>query len=89
MADTLTGHLPEDLAIMVHDAVQTGEYDSPEHVVAEALRDWSLKRHQRPGALAFLQADIAEGLADIEAGRTGPFDVEEIIRLGRLRLNAR
>lgn len=80
-AETLTVTLPADLAALVRGAVAGGQYGSSSELVGEALRDWQARR----AAFEALQAEIAVGLADLEAGRTHPFDVDDILALGRAR----
>ncbi len=57
--------LPPDVAQLVQDQLlATGQYETPEHVLRDALQ-----------ALTDRDADadaIREGLADMEAGRTRP-----------------
>lgn len=72
--------LTQDMAAMVRQAVDSGEYASSSEVVRDALRDWKAKRAQA-GAQAGAQADAkitelrrliaeghASGVADWEGG---------------------
>ena len=81
--------LPDDLAIVLHEAVASGEYASPDAIIVAALRDWAGRRQSHAEALAALRAEIDKGLADLEAGNTVPLDAEDIKRRGRLRFAAR
>jgi antitoxin ParD1/3/4 len=81
--ESLTVTLPAEVAARVKDVVAAGEYDSPSDVVAAALRDWTRTRAAQADDMVSLKADIAEGLADIDAGRVSDFDVDRIIALGR------
>ena len=74
----VTLHLPPDLAAAMEDAVQGGAYPSPEAVVEEALVAWQVRNTQ-------LQAALAEGIQDLEAGRTVPFDLDRILAEGNHR----
>ena len=49
-------------------------------MIRDALREWEMAQARREQELLSLRKDIAEGLADIEAGRVGTFDPKEIIR---------
>jgi antitoxin ParD1/3/4 len=84
--ERLTITLPAEMAASVREAVDEGNYASSSEVIREALRDWKMKRAVQMQELAALRADIDIGLKDLVAGRTSPFDPEEIIRLGRERL---
>lgn len=64
-AEKLSITLPAEMARAIREKVGTGLYGSTSEVIREALRGW-LEREQR---LAALDAAIARGLADAEAGR--------------------
>ena len=85
MADleTLTVTLPTEMAGRVMDAVASGDYASPSEVLQAALRAWTISRAAGDEELASLKADIADGLADLEAGRVEDFDADRIAALGR------
>lgn len=86
MADLerLTVTLPAAMAATVKGAVADGDYASSSAVVREALDDWARKRDQQH-ALSDLKADLAHGLADLEAGRVADFDAARIVARGRAR----
>ena len=73
--ERLTITLPPEMAAVVKQAVETGDYASSSEVVRAALRDWKLKRALQIEELTALKADIATGLADVAAGRVKDFDV--------------
>ena len=81
--ERLTVTMPSELAAVVKQAVDTGEYASTSEVVRAALRDWKMKRAIQIEELAALKADINKGLADIAAGRVKDFDKKKIIARGR------
>lgn len=87
--ERLTITLPAEMAASVREAVDEGNYASSSEVIREALRDWKMKRAVQMQELAALRADLQKGLDDIEAGRTSPFDPEEIIKRGRELLKQR
>jgi antitoxin ParD1/3/4 len=85
MADIerMTITMPTEMAAIVKDAVDTGDYASSSEVVRAALRDWKFKRALQLEELAALKADIDLGLADVAAGRVQDFDADRIVERGR------
>jgi antitoxin ParD1/3/4 len=78
-----------DMARRIEDAVASGRYASASEVIRDALREWEIAQARREQELLSLRKDIAEGLADIEAGRVGKFDPKEIVRKGEAHLAAK
>jgi antitoxin ParD1/3/4 len=76
--ERLTITMPVEMAAVVKQAVDVGDYALSSEVVRAALRDWKLKRKLLLEELASLKADISEGLADVAAGRVHDFDVDRI-----------
>jgi antitoxin ParD1/3/4 len=87
--ERLTITMPVEMAAVVKQAVDTGDYASSSEVVRAALRDWKLKRSLQLEELASLKADINVGLADVAAGRVQDFDVDRIVERGRKLLTSR
>jgi antitoxin ParD1/3/4 len=87
--ERLTITLPHDMAAVVRDAVERGDYASSSEVVREALRDWKMKRALQLKELEALRADIEKGLTDLAAGRVKDFDTARIIKRGRKLLAGR
>jgi antitoxin ParD1/3/4 len=81
--ERLTINLPADMAGLVKDAVDEGDYNSTSEVIQEALRDWKRKRESRLHKLAALKAEIENGMADVRAGRVSAFNLNEIAALGK------
>ena len=81
--ERLTITMPPELAAVVRQAVETGDYASTSEVVRAALRDWKLKRALQIEELAALKGDIDKGLADVAAGRVRDFDAARIVERGR------
>ena len=81
--ERLTITMPLELAAVVKQAVETGDYASTSEVVRAALRDWKVKRALQMEELAALKADINKGLSDVAAGRFESFDTEKIIERGK------
>jgi antitoxin ParD1/3/4 len=65
-AEKLSITLPAEMVRIIREKVGTGSYSSNSEVIREALRGW-MEREQR---LATLDAAIARGVADADAGRT-------------------
>ena len=91
MADVerMTITMPTEMAAIVKNAVDTGDYASSSEVVRAALRDWKLKRTLQLEELATLKADINVGLADIAAGRVQDFEIDRIVERGKKLLASR
>ena len=66
--------LTQDMAVMVRQAVASGDYASSSEVVRDALRDWKAKRADRD--IERLRALLAEG----EASGSGPWEGVEAIK---------
>jgi len=81
--ERLTVTMSPELAAVVKQAVETGDYASTSEVIRAALRDWKLKRALQIEELAALKADINKGLADLAAGRVKDFDAATIVARGR------
>lgn len=64
-AEKLSITLPAEMVRVIREKVGTGTYSSNSEVIREALRGW-MEREQR---LATLDAAIARGVADADAGR--------------------
>lgn len=87
--ERMTITLPSDMAVIVKEAVERGDYASSSEVVREALRDWKMKRALQLQELASLKADIDRGLTDLTEGRVKDFDAARIIERGRKLLAGR
>jgi antitoxin ParD1/3/4 len=85
MADieSMTLTMPSEMAAVVKEAVDTGDYASSSEVIRSALRDWKLIRKLQLEELAALKADVDLGLADVAAGRVQDFDADRIVERGR------
>ena len=68
--EKLSVSLSEDLAEMVRDAVAAGGYTSSSEVVREALRDWKVKQAVRAAEIDRLRGAWAQGVDDIDNGRS-------------------
>ncbi len=75
--ERLSVSLSEDLAEMVRGAVSGGGYTSSSEVVREALRDWRLKQALREAGVERLRKEWAQGISDLENGRSTTITTEE------------
>jgi antitoxin ParD1/3/4 len=87
--ERLTVTLPAEMAAVIKNAVDSGDYASTSEVVREAVRDWKTKRALQLQELAALKADIDKGLTDLAEGRVKDFDAGRIIERGKKLLAAR
>jgi antitoxin ParD1/3/4 len=69
-AMAISAELGETLEAYVGSLVKTGRYNSKSEVLREGVR----LVQEREAKLAALDAALAEGVADIEAGRTVPME---------------
>lgn len=77
--------LTPELAAMVNEAVDSGDYATTSEVIREALREWKQRRTMPPLEVARLQGLWAEGIAS-GPGRFA--SISEIKSEARRRLNA-
>lgn len=75
--------LPAELENRVRDHVVSGMYGSASEVIREALRLFETYHAVQAASFASLKADIAEGLADVHAGRVRAMDMAAIKAQGR------
>ena len=57
--------LPGEMARVIHERVNSGNYGSVSEVIRDAIRAW-LQRERR---LAALDAGLARGIAELDAGQ--------------------
>ena len=84
--------LTPQLRELVEDRVRSGRYQSASEVVREALRLLEDMEELRSARLKELRKDIAEGLKDLDHGRSVPIDrklAETIKARGRKALTRR
>ncbi len=80
---SLNVSLPAELEHRVWEHVASGLYGSASEVIREALRLFEAYQAVQTASLASLKADIAQGVADVEAGRVGAVDMSAIKARGR------
>ena len=71
---SLNVSLPPELENRVRQHVESGLYSSASEVIREALRLFEAYQGVQAANLASLKADIAQGVADVEAGRVREID---------------
>ena len=77
-------HTPE-MAALVREAVESGEYASSSEVIRDALRDWKRKRTLEQQQVEEVRRRWVEGL---NSGSAGTLDMAEIKREARKRFEA-
>lgn len=80
---SLNVSLPAELERRVREHVDSGLYSSASEVIREALRLFEAYQSVQATNLAALQADIAQGKVDIDAGRVAKWDISKIKQRGR------
>lgn len=60
--------LPTEMAVLVRQAVDAGEYSSNSEVIRDALREWTYKRKLREQGLQNLRKQWQEAVADDSEG---------------------
>ncbi len=73
-AGQMTLTLTRELENFVHDEVRRGAYASSSEYIRDLLRDKYLQERDRATKLQTLDAALAKGIADAEAGRLMPLD---------------
>ncbi len=81
--------LPIELETRVREHVASGLYGSASEVIREALRLFEAYQSVQTSSLLALKADIAQGLADVQAGSVESMDMASIKQKGRATLKAR
>lgn len=74
---------------LIKRKVESGLYESPHEVVAEALRLLEERDAIHVAKLETLKKDLAVGIAQLDAGQGCEFDAAEIKRQGRRLLAKR
>lgn len=84
--ERITINLPSDIAVLLKEAIEDGDYSSPSEIVRTALHDWKIKRSIQLQELIALKLDIDKGLSDLTSGRVKDFNAENIIERGKILL---
>jgi antitoxin ParD1/3/4 len=75
--------LPREMARVIHERVDSGDYGSVSEVIRDAMRAW----FQRERRLAVLDAALARGIAELDA--TQGQDAEQVRKELRVQLAAK
>ena len=75
----------DDIARMIEEMVDSGEYGSPRAVVEDATRRLALDRQSDDEKLAWLRQAYEEGIA---SGDAGELDIEKVIKEARRQYEA-
>ena len=86
---SLNVSLPAELENRVREHVASGLYGSASEVIREALRLFEAYQTIQKASLTSLQADIAQGIADVQSGRVGAVDMSAIKAKGRTAIKAK
>ena len=81
----MTVTLTRELEQYVRDKVREGAFATPSEYIRDLVRDRYLAERDQAARLRALDAALAQGIADAEAGRVVP--VEEAFARIRARLN--
>lgn len=80
--------LPKGLADFVREQLDSGLYDSPDEVYRDGLRLLKERRDGEALKLERLRRDLAAGIEQLDRGEGIPFDVQDIITLGKQKRQA-
>ena len=86
---SLNVSLPVELENRVRERVASGLYGSASEVIREALRVFEAYQAVQATTLSSLKADVAQGIADVKAGRVGRVDINAIKKRARIALKAK
>ena len=81
--------LPPELETRVRQRVASGLYGSASEVIREALRLFEAYEGVRLSKLDALRQDVAEGMKDVKAGRTGVLNLSGLKQRARQELKKR
>ena len=86
---TINVSLPIEMETRVRQHVASGLYGSASEVIREALRLFEAYQSLQTGSLVALKADIAKGIADVQAGQVANVDMGAVKAKGRAALKGR
>lgn len=72
--------LPPEMAAVVREAVEAGEYASNSEVVRDALREWTQKRNLRQQEVAALRRIWRRAIADRRPGVPAKEVMDRLVR---------
>ncbi|MBL7645358.1 MAG: type II toxin-antitoxin system ParD family antitoxin [Candidatus Hydrogenedentes bacterium] len=80
--------LPKGLADFVREQIDSGLYESPDEVYRDGLRLLKERRDGEALKLERLRRELTVGLEQLDRGEGLPFDVQDIIALGKQKRQA-
>ena len=86
---TMTVTLPAELQNFIEQSVKAGRFADEKELLCEAIETLKTREEFRQFQVAGLREKLREGVADLDAGRVGEWDGEDIKRKGRELLAAR
>lgn len=79
--------LPKALDEFVKEQVASGLYGSPEEVHREGIRLLKARKESETLKLERLRLELSAGIDQLDCGEGVPFDVDDIVSLGKSKRN--
>ena len=86
---SLNVSLPPELENRVREHVASGLYGSASEVIREALRLFEAYQTVQKDTLSGLRIDVAQGIADVKAGRVASINMDAIKKQARAAMRAK
>ena len=86
---SLNVSLPPELENRVREHVASGLYGSASEVIREALRLFEAYQTVQKDTLSALKIDVAQGIADVKAGRVASINMDAIKKQARAAMRAK
>ena len=86
---SLNVSLPPELEKRVREHVASGLYGSASEVIREALRLFEAYQTVQKDTLSALKIDVAQGIADVKAGRVASINMDAIKKQARAAMRAK
>ena len=86
---SLNVSLPPELEKRVREHVASGLYGSASEVIREALRLFEAYQTVQNDTLSALKIDVAQGIADVKAGRVASINMDAIKKQARAAMRAK
>ena len=86
---SLNVSLPLELENRVREHVASGLYGSASEVIREALRLFEAYQTVQKDTLSALKIDVAQGIADVKAGRVASINLDAIKKQARAEMRAK
>ena len=86
---SLNVSLPPELEKRVREHVASGLYGSASEVIREALRLFEAYQTVQKDTLSALKIDVAQGIADVKAGRVASINMDAVKKQARAAMRAK